>query len=55
MLSLALSQRNQLTSQIITNSGKFVHDKKVKEEKKKEIKKFKWSMLFFSAKYKSIE
>ena len=55
MLSLALSQRNQLTSQIITNSEKIVHDKKVKEEEKKEIKKFKWTMLFCSAKYKSIE
>ncbi len=55
MLSLALSQRNRLTSQIITNSEIFVHDKGMREKKKKEIKKFKWSMLFCSAKYKSIE
>lgn len=55
MLSLALSQRNRLTYQIITNSEKIVHDKDMREKKKKEIKKFKGTMLFCSAKYKSME
>jgi hypothetical protein len=60
MLSLALSRRNNISSQIAHMNYHMIEDKNKKEKEEKaeneeKIKKFKWSILFCSAKFKSME